>query len=100
SFTVKSLHVSSPEFFFALEFSSQGVSAELLGDLASHVLTHVGFSRDALPELPDALQKAVATTRAGADRRCDVQFRAQGGKLDVVVSANGGRIWQTSKVIA
>ena len=89
-------------FYFKLEFSSQGVAAELLNELTSQVLHHVGLSRDAVPEVMPALEQAVATGTAGISgpgdqsRRCDVQFRAQGGKLDILVSSNGGRIWQTS----
>ena len=91
--------MAAHEFFFALEFSSQGVPVALLGDLASHVLGHVGCAADSLPELPDALQKAVARGSAEGERRCDVQFRAHGGRLDIVVSSNGGRIWQTWRPI-
>jgi hypothetical protein len=91
--------VAAHQFFFALEFSSQGVSPALLGDLASHVLGHVGCAAGSLPELPDALRRAVMRESTSGERRCDVQFRAQGGRLDIVVSANGGRIWQTSQPI-
>ena len=84
------------QFYFALEFSSQGVSADLLDDLAAQVLTYVGASREAVPELTASLQKAVAEGSTGSDRRCDVRFHAQPGKLEIVVSSNGGRVWQTS----
>jgi hypothetical protein len=83
-------------FFFALEFSSQGVSAELLTDLAAHVLEHVGLSRAAVPALTESIQKALAQEAAAGARRCDVQFKAQPQRLEIVVSANGGRIWQTA----
>jgi hypothetical protein len=91
--------VSAHEFFFALEFSSQGVPAALLGDLTAHVLGYVGCAGVTLNDLPEALQKAVAPGAAGGERRCDLQFRAHGGKLEIVVSSNGGRIWQTSRTI-
>jgi hypothetical protein len=78
------------------EFSSQGVSADLLDDLAAHVLAHVGSSKETVPQLTESLRKAVAEGAAGSDRRCDVRFHAQPGKLEIVVSANGGRIWQAS----
>ena len=48
--------MASSVFFFSLEFSSQGVSAELLGVLATQVLTHVGSSVEAVPELTAALR--------------------------------------------
>jgi hypothetical protein len=91
--------VAAQQFFFTLEFSSQGVSASLLGDLTAQVLEHVG-STNPPPELIDSLQKAVAKGSAGADSRCDVQFRAQPGTLEIVVSSNGGRVWQTSLPVA
>jgi hypothetical protein len=94
------------DFFFKLEFSSQGVTADLLKELTKQVLQHVGSSPDALPDLAEALQKAVATGAgaapgsADASRRCDIQFRAHGGTLDILVSANGGRVWQISHPIS
>ena len=88
--------MASQPFFFTLEFSSQGVSAGLLGELTTQVLEHVGSSKEAVPQLVESLQQAVAEGAAGADRRCDVQFQAQRGKLEIVVSSNGGRLWQTS----
>ena len=87
-----------PEFFFSLEFSSQGVPAGLLDDLAGQVLGHVGCAERQLPGLADALRDAVTKGSAG-ERRCDVQFRVNGRTLEVVVSANGGRVWQTSRAI-
>lgn len=88
--------MASHQFYFALEFSSQGVSADLLDDLAAHVLTYVGSSKDRVPHLTPSLQEAVAQGSARSDRRCDVRFHAQPGRLEIVVSSNGGRIWQTS----
>jgi hypothetical protein len=88
--------VTTHDFFFALEFSSQGVPADLLEELAAHVLAHVGSSAAPMPELTQALQTAVDKGTAAGVHRCDVQFRASGGKLDIVVSSNGGRIWQDS----
>ncbi len=91
--------MASQSFFFALEFSSQGVPADLLGDLATHVLAHVGASKNAVPELTVLLQKAVSQG-AAAGSRCDVRFQAQPGRLEIVVSSNGGRLWQTSVPIS
>jgi hypothetical protein len=90
--------VSRVEFFFALEFFSQGAPASLLGDLASQVLDHVGCVPGEVLGLTEALQQAVEADVLGTSR-CDVQFRAQHGMLDILVSSNGGRIWQTSRPI-
>ena len=89
---------SATPFFFALEFSSQGVPLSLLSDLAAHVLEHVGASKQLVPKLVEALQEAVSKGAAGA--RADVRFQAQPGKLEIVVSSNGGRVWQTSVPLA
>jgi hypothetical protein len=86
------------QFYFSLELSSQGVAASLVEELAAHVLEHVGCSRDEIPELAGALEQAVARNAFG-ERRCDVQFRAHNGKLEILVSSNGGRILQTSRPI-
>jgi hypothetical protein len=88
--------VAAKSFFFALEFSSQGVPAQLLSDLAEHVLEHVGAPKTAAPGLTESLQKAVAEEAAAGHRRCDVQFKAQPHRLEIVVSSNGGRVWQTA----
>jgi len=90
--------VAAHQFYFSLELSSQGVEASVVEDLAAHVLEHVGCSRDDIPELAGALEQAVAGNAFG-ERRCDVQFRAQNGTLEILVSSNGGRIFQTSRPI-
>lgn len=88
--------MTSHDFFFALEFSSQGAPALLVEDLARQVFRYVGCSEAAVPGLSDALEEAVAKGAAGGHKRCDVQFRAQNGALEVLVAANGGRVWQMS----
>jgi hypothetical protein len=88
--------VAAKSFFFALEFSSQGVPAQLLADLAAHVLEHVNAPKTELPGLAASLQKAVADEAAQGARRCDVQFKAQPTRLEIVVLSNGGRVWQTA----
>jgi hypothetical protein len=86
------------QFYFSLELSSQGVEASLVEELAAHVLEHVGCAREEIPELAGALEQAVARNAFG-ERRCDLQFRAHNGKLEILVSSNGGRIFQTSRPI-
>jgi anti-sigma regulatory factor (Ser/Thr protein kinase) len=90
--------VGPHQFYFSLELSSQGVEASLVEELAAQVLEHVGCSRDDIPELTGALEQAVARNAYG-ERRCDVQFRAHDGRLEILVSSNGGRIFQTSRTI-
>ena len=91
--------MGSPDFFFALEFSSQGAPASLVEDLAANVFRHVGCDPAHAEGLSDALERAVATGALGGDRRCEVQFSARNGTLEVLISSNGGRVWQTEILI-
>lgn len=91
--------MASHEFFFALEFSSQGAPPGLVEDLASQVLRHVGCSGSLVPDLTQALEQATSGAAAGGPRRCDVQFRAHNDKLEILVSSNGGRLWQETLAI-
>ena len=91
--------VPSHDFYFSLEFSSQGVPAALVDDLAVHVLRHVHVQESAASGLTEALEQAAGTSATGTPSRCDVQFRAQAGTLEVLVSSNGGRLWQTKVAI-
>jgi hypothetical protein len=91
--------VPADEFFFALEFSSQGAPSGLVEDLASQVLRYVGCAPACTPELTRALERATAAGSASGERRCDVQFRVRRGTLEILVSSNGGRIWQETITI-
>ncbi len=91
--------MDSPDFFFALEVSSQGAPASLVEDLAANVFRHVGVEPEHANGLSDALKEAAAKGTVGGDRRYDVQFRARNGMLEVLVTSNGGRIWQTEILI-
>lgn len=86
--------VPSPQTF-ALELSSQGAPVHLLQTLTGQVLQHAGCLSAPMPELAAALEKATARGTFGGAGRCDIQLRANGHTLDILVSANGGRIWQT-----
>lgn len=91
--------MASPEFFFTLEFSSQGVPAPLIQELAEQVFRFVGGGHGSMAALTEALSRATAATAGGASR-CDVQFRAHDGKLDLLITANAGRIWQDTILLA
>ncbi|MGE3955251.1 MAG: hypothetical protein AB7H96_00930 [Vicinamibacterales bacterium] len=80
---------------FTLELSSQGTPVTLIEALAGQVFQHVGCTTAPTAELAAALEKAAGSGTFGGAGRCDIQLRAHGQTLDIVVSANGGRIWQT-----
>lgn len=87
------------DFYFALEFSSRGMPSTLLEDLAEHVFKHVGCSTEHVEALSGALERA-STTAVDGQGRCDLQFHAREGELEVLVSSNGGRVWQTSIILS
>lgn len=87
------------DFYFALECSSHGTPSALLEDLAEHVFKHVGCSTEHVEALSGALERAFAP-REGGHGRCDIQFRAREGELEVLVSSDGGRVWQTSILLS
>lgn len=71
----------------------------LLTELATTVGRHVGC---AVPvgELQRALESAtVSGATFGGPRRCDLQFKTRGHSLEILVSAGGGRVWQTACAI-
>ena len=84
---------------FALEFSSQGVPVPLLEQLAGQVLKYAGCADAPVEGLAAALEQATAGGGFGGAARCDVQLRARNGAVEILVSANGGRVWQTSCTI-
>jgi hypothetical protein len=86
-------------FTFALEFSTQGAPVPLLEALAGQVFHYVGCVSPPTGELAAALTKATADGAFNGARRCDVQLRAHHQTLEILVSANGGRIWQSSCAI-
>ncbi|HUR32277.1 MAG TPA: hypothetical protein VM032_00665 [Vicinamibacterales bacterium] len=57
---------------------------------------HVGCTTVPAAELAEALAKATADGAFGGARRCDLQLRAHHHTLEILVSSNGGRVWQTT----
>ncbi len=92
--------MSNHDFLFALEVSCQGAPATLVEDLALNIFRHVGCDPERADGLRGAVERAAEPSALGGVRRCDVQFRAHDGQLDVLVSSNGGRVWQTTIVIS
>src|SRR4029079_4541092 len=82
--------MGSHDFFFALEFSSQGAPASLVEDLAANVFRHVGAAPEHAEGLTQALQDATARGAIGGDRRCDIQLPARNGHLQELVTPDRG----------
>jgi hypothetical protein len=85
------------KFLFALKLSGEPRLTALLDDLARCVLEQIGYGP---PAIADTLAKLRVALREGADqgqRDCDVQFRAEAGRLLIVLSYAGGREWRVTR---
>lgn len=85
------------EFLFALQLSDEPRFDAMLGELAAAVLGHVGYQAADIEELRGVLRGALASGLSNGQQRCDVQFRAQGGELHIVVAYAGGAEWRTTR---
>ena len=88
--------MSAKEFLFALELSGDPDSETMLSDLAGAVLAFLGYSHAAAEELRGALRRALRDCRSKDARRCEIQFRAHAGELQIAVSHAGGK-WRTAR---
>ena len=88
--------MSAHDFLFALELTDESPHDRMLADLAGAVLSHVGYPAPAIEELTGALAAALADGVARG-RRCDLQFRAHAGELEIAVSYKGGGGWRTTR---
>jgi hypothetical protein len=87
------------EFVFALELSDEPQFDSMLAELAAAVLVHVGYQTPAVDELRGVLRQALAAGSSNGQRRCDVQFRAHGGELQIAVVFAGGSEWRTTRAL-
>jgi hypothetical protein len=78
-------------FLFELSVSDEPRFDALLYDLASCVLEQVGYAPAAIAQILAQLRDAIEREGVRSPRKCDVQFRSQGGELHIVVSYGGGR---------
>jgi hypothetical protein len=85
-------------FTLSLEIRSEPVPAGMLEELAAAILRHAGCPVTAASELGRAL-KTAAAEGALSEGRCHVHFRAHDRAIEILVSAAGGSLWQTSCAI-
>jgi hypothetical protein len=88
--------VADHEFYFQIELTGRPESNDMLRELASHVLSQCGCSKETVPAVLSALQTAVARTTASGSSGCRLKFVAHDGRLDIAVSSEDGPPWQTS----
>ena len=91
--------MGSQDFFFAIGCFSRDAPVSIVEDLAANIFRHVGCAPEHAEGLNEALARAARAASSDGGRRCDVQFKARNGTLEVLVTSNGGRIWQADILI-
>jgi hypothetical protein len=79
------------DFVFILHFADD--KDEILKELATSVLGHLGYVSPHVDAIVDRIRAACAACPARVP--CDVRFQAQAGQLEVLVSYSG-HTWQTT----
>jgi len=82
-----------PEFLFAITLSGEAPDHQMLTDIMRAVLGHVGVTGDDIDRLREELRASHWATPPGAG--CNLQLRANGAEVQVVVSQQG-REWRTA----
>jgi hypothetical protein len=91
--------VAAYEFYFLIELSGPAAPTGMLSELASRVLGQAGCSRDNVPAVVEAVEKAVARSKAAGESRCDVRFHADTDQIEIVVSSAGRLLWRAVHLI-
>lgn len=82
------------EFTFALYLCENVRFDEMLREVTARVLGQVGCPPTVATELSDRLIAGLADGRA-AGVRCDVQFCARAGEIEITLSVGGRRVVRT-----
>ena len=85
------------QFLFTLDLSDHVHFDEMLAEVAKNVLGHVGYAHDTIAELVALLHAALVEGAAHTSHQCRVQFSADAGELQIVVSYGAGRQWRTRR---
>ena len=86
--------MAAADFTFSLHLAEGVRFDEMLRDLAETVLRHVGYSAASIGTIVDEMTMRVGAVRARGIGS-DVEFRAHGGHLEMVVSQGGMRVYHT-----
>ena len=86
------------EFYFAIELSGPAASADMLRELASRVLGQAGCGNDDVPVVVEAVERAVARSMAAGESHCDVRFRVDSDRVEIVVCSAGRLLWRAVRL--
>jgi hypothetical protein len=85
------------DFTFTISVGDESRAGELVEQVASAVLHQAGCAPPVACDLLGAVHHALA--QLPADAACAVEFRLQGGVLEVTVRSAEGLIWRASRPI-
>jgi hypothetical protein len=89
--------VSDQDFLFAVDVSGDPADGQMVADLASTLLGHIGYESGAIATLSGELRTALAGQLSNGEGRCEVRFRTGAGQLEIVVAAAGRAGWRTTR---
>jgi hypothetical protein len=89
--------VSDQDFLFAVDVSGDPADGQMVADLASTLLGHIGYESGAIATLSGELRTALAGQLSDGKGRCEVRFRTGAGQLEIVVAAAGHAAWRTTR---
>ena len=85
------------DFLFVVDLSSDPRYDGMLGDLVTSVLGYVGYDGAAIAGVVRDVRSAVAGGSDGRGGRCELRFRAGGGRLNVSIAHGGVAGWQMTR---
>ena len=91
--------VADHDFFFALDLSDEPHFDRMLSALSDTVLRFVGYDATAVDAVTAQVRAALAEGISPGRERCDVRFRASGGKLQISVVYAGGPPWELTRAL-
>ena len=88
--------MSDHDFIFTLRLADNAGWDEMVNDLTTSVLLHLGYTPSALDELSGLIRAGLAKERA-AGAEYDLQFRAHEGQIEIVVSRDDQTVFHTAR---
>ena len=84
------------EFLFTLRLSRHDGLDQMLREVTTSLLSHVGYGGETIAEIGGQVQAGVERGSAAGDTYA-VQFRAHAGELGISISQGERRIFSTSR---
>ena len=90
--------MSEPQFLFSLKVSDQPQLDAMLQAVAKCMLERAGYAPAAIADILATFHRALDQRPAERRSACEIQFRAEAGELQIVVS-DAGREWRVARAL-